>query len=199
MSVSVQLAQVAEQVHSEETVVPPKTLMLLEGIYPIQLNQIKGFSPLAETRICPELARTSSLTTISLIPILFNSPALASIFIIANPAQNMCSDFLFSRRYLPIDLKKPVQEPAIVFKDINATEWEASLHYSKSEIEVLTGRFLTEFRIDANSKNKAWLLDTVSNIVSLYESQYGVELSKEQRKALRNLALRMAYDRLRTE
>jgi hypothetical protein len=199
MSVSVQLGQVGGQAYSKETFVPPKTQVSLEGICPTPFEQIKGFSPLDQIKLEFSSMVTATLSTVTFSSYLPSSAVLASIFMICYLEQRKFSDFLLSRRYLPTDFKKPAQQPLIVFKDISATDWEASLHYSKNEIEVLSGKFLAEFKIEANQKNKTWLLNMAANIISLYESQYHVELSEKQREALRNLALQMAYDRLRTE
>jgi hypothetical protein len=173
MSALTQFTQLPEQICLKENAMLPKAQIVPKGVQVNVLGQVMDFSLLVGGKV--EIGD------------MMISP---SSIVVAGQMAGFCS---VSPSSGFVDL---VVEP-LVSKDISAKQWEASLHYSKNESEVLLKNFLVEFKIDVNQNNKVWLLNTVASIVSLYESQYGIELSGEQRESLRNLALRMAYDRLR--
>jgi hypothetical protein len=175
MSVLEPLSQLTDQACPQERFVLPKTQVAMKEA--IELTQLVGDIEFSVRRFEPIWRMQKALWDLY-----FRLALMQLTYIVPQ------SDFI-----------KPNQNQIIVSKDISAKDWTASLHYSENDVDRLLADFLIEFKIDVNPNTKTWLWETVANIVSSYETQYKITLSKSQKKSLTNLALRMAYDRLRIE
>lgn len=103
-----------------------------------------------------------------------------------------------SGRSLMVRSSEPVtyREPLRFEEEINTEEWKRSLSYNESAIDDLLGNILVDFELDATGENMEWLKRQVDGLVSLYENKYDLHLPDATRSMVKNLIIRMAYDKL---
>jgi hypothetical protein len=200
MSSMVQQTQLAEQTTSQEKALLINPQIVPQGVPTAQFGQTKDNALVIKSEII-------SWHTLAFVDSLVRDVISEDLnaYLIERERANIIEYVLGSTctriatKQWARTISKALSPVRIISKDISATEWEKSLHYSANDVEQLLENSLLEFKIEVNQNNKKWLLDTIGSIVSLYENQYGVKLSDRQRKSLENLALRIAYDRLRLQ
>ena len=80
--------------------------------------------------------------------------------------------------------------------EISAKDWVKSLDYSDDDINKLLDSLLEDFDLGVDANNRELVSNQINEMLKSYEKRYSLELSKETRKMLRNLIVRMSYDKL---
>lgn len=88
------------------------------------------------------------------------------------------------------------REPIHIHEEIDTEEWKRSLTYNVSQVEGLLHKILVDFDLEPTEENMNWLKKEVTDLISLYEEKYAISLPDETRSMIKNLLVRMAYDKL---
>jgi hypothetical protein len=88
------------------------------------------------------------------------------------------------------------REPIHTYEEIDTEKWKEALLYEKAAADDLVQKILMDFDIDQNSNNVEWFYKQMDEMLSNYEAHYDVQLPEETRSMLKNLMIRMVYDKL---
>jgi hypothetical protein len=89
-----------------------------------------------------------------------------------------------------------MRDPLQLTEEINVEEWKRSLLYNESAVDDLLRKILMDFELDPTSENTAYLMRQTDEIVSIYENKYQIRLPDATRSMVKNLIVRIAYDKL---
>jgi hypothetical protein len=146
----------------------------------------------------------------------FNRPTVddfqkepVQIFQSDKPKTNRLSIFLEKPNINPFLAYGPIYQSAFIHgvilrlaskpieRDIDLEAWKTALSYNDDETKTLAGTLLKEFNIPVTDANLVWLYKSAEDLLSEYEKEYGVQLTTDDKKIMRNLILKMTYDKLR--
>jgi len=87
-----------------------------------------------------------------------------------------------------------VNQPLMVFKEVNIEEWKRAKAYNDEQINELKRKILMDYGLEINEKNMEWLEKEIYGLINEMESDYKITLPENLKRMLLGVILRILYD-----